>query len=1166
MQTGSNYKRFTAAPIDPKITRCRRGRISAMLIALTATTLPLTANASLEGTVLKNIADSMEPGSFYYLEGGTNDPALPDGFVDYEDVHIRGTFYTSADAWSPVAEWSPDTLRVYQLADRSGNTVSYDRTAFSGYDATSHAWIRHNLHTNSSSSKILGDAHVYGRWALASERGKFYRPRQTTMWEYDLYTETWLSRPFPGFADTDARHPVVYHADIDRLLCLTTSGEILAWDPDANTVETLPGSNTLHSGYHSHAVYNHVRHEVMYWYGNSWRQITIIDSDGNVVAKQAAPTAVHSGVDSSSGIFLSYDPISGNYISHAKDETGRPIWEYNPDRDEWRNALDVTDAGSSFPTYEGYFMTAIPEANVIMWNHKTSPRLYKHESAFEPLPIIHADASRISGSTNGDPVAQWDNVWSSYNYLKQDSAALQPVYAAGIGPRPDGVPAVQFNGSHRLLSENALTNFLPIQVFAVLMPSDPQQRDSAQTLLGGHSASDSTSLQTTLWSQTNRWSISGSSTLEFAPPPDAALTNFGVLTILYNGDSSYVRYNGEELAAGNTGTNHLSMLSLGSDHNGMNMFDGYVTELRIYDNALETQTVHDIEATLHSKWVELPEPLATVITDEPVGLSSNEVTMPGTLTYEGTSTPTLGVYWTQGSDRGTNTDDWAAANVHLFDTHTEAMGIPYTYSNHVTGLTPKTGYTYRYFVTNSAGIAWGGPMGFTTYAESAEIFEISSNQQIAPVDTNDRARVEGIVGGIAITNVATGAHPNWTFNIDHDLINWAGHTLTYERYLSSPGVITFNCGGADISNAVIGVEHDGLSVRIEEVAVPDDWEKHKNDDLVITNVGSISLGGLSTAGSYGGHYAFPGNITIGSSEAPAGGDIRIGYLDASMGDNNDDHKGGGNGNIAIYAAGNVYIRDSAGSPGYIRNHAEHSSKWFTRNVVVEHQGTFVCGNIETYAVGGESSRYGGSVILDGGNSSGDMTCGSILSYQDGGAYGGSDIGLIRISNYNNVQIAEIQGWAVDSDWRDPPYPCDVVITNGIAGDITIQGEIDLWSHDTDADHGTLDLASSGMVRLKELDLDRVRYAALSSGSGNSEITGIIADFDTSGVTGKGTQTDPKVSAETRLRTPAGQQIYYSKKQNPILGGFTWRLRNLDGSGDGGLLQPKPPSSTYILIK
>lgn len=149
---------------------------------------------------------------------------------------------------------------------------------------------------------------------------------------------------------------------------------------------------------------------------------------------------------------------------------------------------------------------------------------------------------------------------------------------------------------------------------------------------------------------------------------------------------------------------------------------------------------------------------------------------------------------------------------------------------------------------------------------------------------------------------------------------------------------------------------------------------------------------------------------------------------------------------------------------------------------------------------------------------------------------------------------------------------NVTINTGISGDITIGGVIDLTTFDTESNNGYLKLVCAGTVTLASLDLDKVLYASLDSGSGASEITGAIADFDTteSAGSGVGAKDDPKIPEnETRLRAPSTQTVYYEYQPgtlNDSLGGYVWQLKDLDGTSDGGLLMVEPPSGTVITIR
>ncbi len=80
---------------------------------------------------------------------------------------------------------------------------------------------------------------------------------------------------------------------------------------------------------------------------------------------------------------------------------------------------------------------------------------------------------------------------------------------------------------------------------------------------------------------------------------------------------------------------------------------------------------------------------------------------------------------------------------------------------------------------------------------------------------------------------------------------------------------------------------------------------------------------------------------------------------------------------------------------------------------------------------------------------------------------------------------------------------------------------------------------------------------------------MVTNFDATSTGGSGTESDPYTTAETRLRAPEGQVVYYTYTAGSLkddLGGDVWQLRNLDDSGDGGLLMVEPPSGTIFIVR
>ncbi|MFW6170942.1 MAG: DUF2341 domain-containing protein, partial [Planctomycetota bacterium] len=134
------------------------------------------------------------------------------------------------------------------------------------------------------------------------------------------------------------------------------------------------------------------------------------------------------------------------------------------------------------------------------------------------------------------------------------------------------------------------------------------------------------------------------------------------------------------------------------------------------------------------------------------------------------------------------------------------------FTNTITGLEDDTLYYARVYVTNEVGEAWSEDINFTTEATPAQL-TVDGDQTLdggEPV-----IRFEETTAALA----GGGAAPDWTFDFSFYgeaaiPVNWAGHTLTYERPdQTDRGTITFNMNGGAISNAVAGVTTNGLSLQ-----------------------------------------------------------------------------------------------------------------------------------------------------------------------------------------------------------------------------------------------------------------------------------------------------------------------------------------------------------------
>jgi hypothetical protein len=176
-------------------------------------------------------------------------------------------------------------------------------------------------------------------------------------------------------------HGFAMHEEWGEMLWLTPYvGAIMAWNPDTDTVrEVAPaGSAGSMAGYHNSSVYNPMRQEWASAFGNEsdHRGITVVKNDGTIITT-TIPTA-NWPVDHSYASFITYDPISGNYLLFGTNwPTEAVVIEYNPDTNTLADPITLSLNGS------GCMLTAVPGLGVNIWitrNGGNNARLYKHNA------------------------------------------------------------------------------------------------------------------------------------------------------------------------------------------------------------------------------------------------------------------------------------------------------------------------------------------------------------------------------------------------------------------------------------------------------------------------------------------------------------------------------------------------------------------------------------------------------------------------------------------------------------------------------------------------------------------------------------------------------------------------------------------------------------------
>lgn len=88
------------------------------------------------------------------------------------------------------------------------------------------------------------------------------------------------------------------------------------------------------------------------------------------------------------------------------------------------------------------------------------------------------------------------------------------------------------------------------------------------------------------------------------------LSNFFLLTAVFNGASSYYRTNGVLMGTGNPGSQGMGVMILGNDLTGASPWIGQLCSFRIYANALNTNDLHTAEQNIATRYLgtTLPPP------------------------------------------------------------------------------------------------------------------------------------------------------------------------------------------------------------------------------------------------------------------------------------------------------------------------------------------------------------------------------------------------------------------------------------------------------------------------------------------------------------------------------------------------------------------------------
>ncbi len=768
--------------------------------------------------------------------------------------------------------------------------------------------------------------------------------------------------------------------------------------------------------------------------------------------------------------------------------------------------------------------------------------------------VLHLDADAITGLVDGDRIAQWDDLSGEDNHMTQATVANQPWYDA---TEVDGdKPAVRFEGDQWMTNSVDIGN--NAWVFAVFRQTDPEDKQRAN-LWGSRPEANG------VWSDRigfrlypdgdDLWRIyGGGGREEFTPPSSALLTAFRVLGAEYDGSTGRVRFDGEQIAAGGIGGSRpLLGFTLGkSDEESGHELDGYIAEMLVYDRDLEAQEIEDIEAYLESKWRPAIDPVVSI--QPATNISWATALISGEATD---GRPDMNAFvCVDTTDQGDTSvpGDWDYhLDMGIVPPGVEFWGIP-------TLLASETTYYARVYASNEASVAWSSVIEFETTSKTHSELTLDADTKINNPDDaafdfekpylafKEKALLPAFHASPWLYDFSIFGETPIDINLSTNMLYQEGSGPLKEG-LEPQGTIVLNMNGGNLAG------DDGIAIQ-------GDTGTH---NILVTNVGDVAMGVVDTHITAGGTVDVkPGSFQVGAEGQPAG-DIRIQGVHCFTEVTGTGQVRADGGTVSLYGTGYVQIADSVGTRGDIRTDNEtHAGGG---DITVVHEGAFLAGTVNSSGGGYFYDRPAGDILLNGGNASDDLDIAAVsASYKADPDSGPSTRATVEIRNYANVILGPIDGYNVYTG--DSPAT-DVIITNNIAGDILLSGSIDLTATNTPDYSGALRLKAGGTVTLAELDLDKVHNAQLDSGSGVSEITGVITNFNTTVDSGSGAKDDPYVTAETGLRAPEGQTVYYTYEDgglNDYLGGHAWQLKDLDGTTEGGVLMTEPPAGTVILIR
>lgn len=208
---------------------------------------------------------------------------------------------------------------------------------------------------------------------------------------------------------------------------------------------------------------------------------------------------------------------------------------------------------------------------------------------------LHVDASKIEGLEDGAQVSTWSDLSGKGRNLTQATASKRPIYKTNI---QNGLPVVRTADADDALAITAAAwgaaVAQPTTIFVVT------KRIGAPKVAGIFDGFVSPTQNDLFYNASGQYGMYAGTVFETGVSSDTA---FHLLTVIFNGASSILRIDGEQVATGNAGTQSLDGFVLGNDSTLGNGIAQDIGELRVY-SGLTAEERTTIEEALLAKWEE----------------------------------------------------------------------------------------------------------------------------------------------------------------------------------------------------------------------------------------------------------------------------------------------------------------------------------------------------------------------------------------------------------------------------------------------------------------------------------------------------------------------------------------------------------------------------------